>query len=81
VAASAAWRVGQWCEHLVVGAGEVGSGQLLLQVWSGDGRLTAGHLAVLHRWIAGGVLITLMDGTPVVHLRPGESEEEMGRRL
>ena len=40
----------------------------------------AGHLAVLRRWAAGGLLITLMDGTPVVHSRPGESEEEMGRR-
>ena len=55
-------------------------GDPAMQVWGGDGRLTAGHLAVLRRWMAGGLLITLMDGTPVVHLRPGESEEEMGLR-
>ena len=51
-----------------------------VEVWSGDGRLTAGHLAALRRWAAAGLLITLMDGTTVVRPRPGESEEEMGRR-
>lgn len=49
-------------------------------VWSGDGRLTAGHLAALRRWAADGLLITLMDGTTVVRPRPKESEAEMGRR-
>ena len=51
-----------------------------VEVWSGDGRLTAGHLAALRRWAAAGLLITLMDGTTIVRPRPGESEEEMGRR-
>ena len=55
-------------------------GDPAMQVWSGDGRLTAGHLAVLRRLTAAGLLITLMDRTPVVRPRPGESEEEMGRR-
>jgi hypothetical protein len=50
------------------------------EIWSGDGRLTAGHLAALRRWAAAGLLITLMDSTPVVRPRPGESPEESGRR-
>jgi hypothetical protein len=37
-------------------------------------------LAALRRWAVAGLVITLMDGTPVVRPRPGESEEEMGRR-
>jgi hypothetical protein len=49
-------------------------------VWGGDGRLTAGHLAAVRGWSGSGVLITLMDGTTVVSPRPGESKEEMGRR-
>jgi len=51
-----------------------------MQIWSGDGRLTAGHLAVLRRWAVAGLSINLLDGTPLVRPRPGESEEEMGRR-
>jgi len=51
-----------------------------VEVWGGDGRLTAGHLAMLRRWAAAGLLIILMDGTTIVRPRPGESEEEMGRR-
>jgi hypothetical protein len=53
---------------------------ILADVWGGDGRLTAGHLAAVRGWSGSGVLITLMDGTTVVSPRPGESEEEMGRR-
>lgn len=49
-------------------------------VWGGDGRLTAGHLALLRRWAAAGLVITLMDGRAIVQPCPGESEEEMGRR-
>ena len=41
-----------------------------MQIWSGDGRLTAGHLAVLRRWAAAGLVINLMDGTPLVRPRP-----------
>ncbi|HET9560952.1 MAG TPA: hypothetical protein VFP01_02505 [Propionibacteriaceae bacterium] len=37
-------------------------------------------MAALHRWAAAGLLSSLMDGTPVGRPRPGESEEEMGRR-
>ena len=55
-------------------------GDPAVEVWGGDGRVTAGHLAALRRWAAAGQLITLMDGTTVVRPRPGESEEEMGRR-
>jgi hypothetical protein len=54
--------------------------QLALEVWGGDGRLTAGHLAALRRWAAAGLLITLMAGTTVLRPRAGESEEEMARR-
>ena len=55
-------------------------GDPAMQVWGGDGRLTAGHLAALRRWGAAGLLINLMEGTPAVRPRPGESEEEMARR-
>lgn len=55
-------------------------GDPAMQVWSGDGRLTAGHLAMLRQWAAAGLLINLVDATPVVRPRPGESEEEMARR-
>ncbi|HEX6760738.1 MAG TPA: hypothetical protein VF086_20355 [Propionibacteriaceae bacterium] len=51
-----------------------------MEVWGGDGRLTAGHLAALRRWAAAGLLITLIDRTTVARPRPGESEKEMGRR-
>jgi hypothetical protein len=51
-----------------------------VEVWGGDGRLTAGHLAMLRRWAAAGLLITLMDGTTIVRPRPGETEEETGRQ-
>jgi hypothetical protein len=68
----------RWITHGVL-ADPVG-GDPAVGIWSGDGRLTAGHLAALRRWAAAGLLITLMDATPVVHPRPGESEEEMGRR-
>ena len=50
------------------------------EVWVGDGRLTAGHLAALRRWADSGLLITLMDGTRVVYPRRGESAEELERR-
>jgi len=50
------------------------------EVWGGDGRLTAGHLAALRRWAPSGVLITLMDGSTIMRPRPGETEEAMGRR-
>jgi hypothetical protein len=50
------------------------------EVWGGDGRLTAGHLAALRRWAASGVLITLMDGSTTMRPRPRETEEAMGRR-
>jgi hypothetical protein len=51
-----------------------------VEVWGGDGRLTAGHLAMLRRWVAAGLLITLMDSTRIVRPRPGECEEETGRQ-
>jgi hypothetical protein len=41
------------------------------EVWGGDGRLTAGHLAALRRWAASGVLITLMDGSTNYAPAPG----------
>lgn len=51
-----------------------------MEVWIGDGRLTAGHLAMLRRWSAAGLLITLMDGMTEMRPRPGESEDETNRR-
>jgi hypothetical protein len=69
----------RWITHGVL-VDPVWGSDLAGEVWGGDGRLTAGHLAALRRWAAAGLLITLIDGTPVVRLRPGESEEEMGRR-
>ena len=68
----------RWITHGILA--DPAWGDPAVGVWSGDGRLTAGHLAALRRWAAAGLLITLMDGTPVVRPRPGESEEEMGRR-
>src|SRR6266851_990003 len=39
------------------------------ELWSGDGRITAGHLAVLRERTAAGPLeLTLMDATPLVGL-------------
>ena len=55
-------------------------GDPAMQVWTGDGRFTAGHLALLRRWAAAGLLINLMDATPVVRPRPEESQEELARR-
>ena len=69
----------RWITHGVL-VDPVWGSDLAGEVWGGDGRLTAGHLAALRRWAGGGLLITLMDGTSVVRPRPGESEEEMGRR-
>jgi hypothetical protein len=74
--------LGPWLDRWVTDGVLVdpAQGDPAMQVWSGDGRLTAGHLAVLGRWAAAGLLINLMDGTPVVRPRPGESEEETDRR-
>jgi hypothetical protein len=49
--------------------------------WGGDGRITAGHLAVLRRWAASDLLITLMDGTSIPAPIEGESPGEYGRRF
>jgi hypothetical protein len=57
-----------------------GSEYPMLEVWSGDGRLTAGHLAMMRSWTAAGVLITLMDGLIMTPPRPGESAQESNRR-
>jgi hypothetical protein len=67
-----------WITHGVLA--DVVWGDPPMDVWSGDGRLTAGHLAALRRWAAAGLLITLIDRTRVARPRPGESEKEMGRR-
>jgi hypothetical protein len=52
----------------------------MAEVWGGDGRFTAGHLAALPRWAGYGLLITLMSRTTMVAPRPGESTEQMYRR-
>ena len=67
-----------WITHGVLA--DVVWGDPPMDVWSGDGRLTAGHLAALRRWAAAGLLITLIDRTRVARPRPGESEKEMGRQ-
>ena len=69
----------RWVAHGVLSDPRWGSA-LAGEVWGGDGRLTAGHLAVLRRWADSGLLITLMDGTRVVYPRRGESAEELERR-
>jgi hypothetical protein len=69
----------RWITHGVL-ADPVWGSDLAGEVWGGDGRLTAGHLAALRRWAGSGLLITLMDGTIDVRPRLGEGEEEMGRR-
>jgi hypothetical protein len=53
---------------------------LAVEIWGGDGRITAGHLAALRRWAGSDLLITLMDVTRLVRPRPGESAEQMDRR-
>ena len=74
--------LGPWLDRWITDGvlADLGCRDPAVEVWSGDGRLTAGHLAALRRWAAAGLLITLMDGTTIVRPRPGESEEEMGRR-
>ncbi len=68
----------RWITHGILA--DLAWGDPPVGVWSGDGRLTAGHLAALRRWAAAGLLITLMDGRTLVRPRPGESEVGMGRR-
>jgi hypothetical protein len=60
---------------------DAGQSILTWQVWSGDGRVTAGHLAMLRRWAASGLLITLMDGTTIWNPGEGQSAEEYERRF
>ncbi len=74
--------LGPWLDRWITDGvlADLGCRDLAVEVWSGDGRLTAGHLAALRRWAAAGLLIILMDGTTIMRPRPGESEEEMGRR-
>ena len=52
-----------------------------MDVWGGDGRLSAGHLAVLRRLAAAGLRITLIDGATVPGPPAlGETVEAMQRR-
>ena len=52
-----------------------------MDVWGGDGRLSAGHLVVLRRLAAAGVGVTLMDGALVLEpRRPGETAAARDRR-
>jgi hypothetical protein len=68
----------RWIRHGVLA--DPVAGDPAMGIWSGDCRLTAGHLAALRRWAAAGLLTTLIDSTPVVRARPGESEQDLGRR-
>ena len=70
----------RWITHGVL-ADPTWGGDPAVEVWGGDGRLTAGHLAMLPLWADTGLLITLMDGMTGTPLRRRESVEQMERRL
>ena len=65
---------GAWCA-----GGPLADDQLL---WSGDGRITAGHLAVLReRAAAGPLTLTLFDGTIGAGWSWSQRDEAMARRI
>jgi hypothetical protein len=68
-----------WVAHGMLSEPRSGS-SLAWELWGGDGRLTAGHLAVLRRWANSGLLITLMDGATAMSPRRGENAEQLKRR-
>mgnify|MGYP003288224452 CR=1 FL=1 len=69
----------RWITHGVL-ADPVG-GDPAVGIWSGDGRLTAGHLAALRRWAAAGLLITLIGFGVMANRVPWLPERLMSRRV
>jgi hypothetical protein len=75
----------EWPEDLAPAAGAFLAGRPLADhplLWSGDGRITAGHLAVLRERAAAGPLsLTLFDGTIGVSWSWSQRDEAMARRI
>jgi len=75
----------EWHEDLALAAGAFLAGGRLADhplLWSGDGRITAGHLAVLRERAAAGPLsLTLFDGTMGEGWTWSQRDEAMGRRI
>ena len=75
----------EWPEDLAPIAGVFLAGGRLADhplLWSGDGRITAGHLAVLRERAAAGPLsLTLFDGTMGADWNWSQHDEAMARRI
>lgn len=75
----------EWHEDLAPVAGAFLAGERLADhplLWSGDGRITAGHLAVLRERAAAGPLsLTLFDGTMGEGWTWSQHDEAMARRV
>ena len=75
----------EWPEDLAPIAGAFLAGGRLADhplLWSGDGRITAGHLAVLReRPAAGPLSLTLFDGTMGADWNWSQHDEAMARRI
>jgi hypothetical protein len=75
----------EWPEDLAPVAGAFLAGGRLADhplLWSGDGRITAGHLAVLRERAAAGPLsLTLFDGTIGADWNWSQHDEAMARRI
>jgi hypothetical protein len=71
--------VDRWIAHGVIA--DPGEFEMAGLFWGGDGRITAGHLAVLRRWAGSGLLITLIDGTVISAPVQGERTGEYERRF
>lgn len=75
----------EWHEDLAPVVGEFLTGGALADhplLWSGDGRVTAGHLAVLRERAAAGPLrLTLFDGTIGAGWSWSDRDEAMARRI
>jgi len=75
----------EWHEDLASVAGAFCGGEALADhplLWSGDGRITAGHLAVLRERAAAGPLrLSLFDGTIEADWSWSQHNEAMARRI
>jgi hypothetical protein len=75
----------EWAEQLTAGLGGYLAGQPLaddMTLWSGDGRITAGHLAVLRERAAASPLdLTLFDGIGELDWTWSQRDEAMAERL
>jgi hypothetical protein len=75
----------EWPEDLALMTGMFLAGEMLADhplLWFGDGRITAGHLAVLRERAAAGPLsLTLFDGTIGAGWSWSQHDEAMARRI